>query len=112
MDELGSLFKALGENITKKDLQKLVKENDPDGSGAIDRVEFLNMMAAYTGRPDSINDIRRAFSEFDKVRTFATTTIAFVALYGFEADASQDGGGSIDAHELMRVCQMKIPKIL
>ena len=45
MTELGSCIRALGENPTEDELQDMINKFDDDGTGLIEFVEFLCLMA-------------------------------------------------------------------
>ena len=45
MAELGSCIRALGENPTEDELQDMINKFDDDGTGLIEFVEFLCLMA-------------------------------------------------------------------
>merc|ERR1719491_766261 len=70
----------MGQNPTEAQLQDMINVVDADGNGTIDFPEFLIMMARKMKAPDSEEDIKQNFREFD-----------------------QDGGGSISASELKHV---------
>ncbi|KAI9335474.1 calmodulin mutant SYNCAM56 [Obelidium mucronatum] len=44
-DELRSVMANLGEKLTEAEIEAMIRENDKDGDGRIDMVEFLAMMA-------------------------------------------------------------------
>ncbi|TFK07491.1 Calmodulin [Platysternon megacephalum] len=64
--ELGSIMLSLGQNSTEAELQDMIGELDPDGSGTIDFPEFLSMMARKMRDTDSEEEIREAFRGFDR----------------------------------------------
>nr|XP_023968152.1 calmodulin isoform X1 [Chrysemys picta bellii] len=64
--ELGSIMRSLGQNPTEAELQDMIGELDPDGSGTIDFPEFLSMMARKMRDTDSEEEIREAFRVFDE----------------------------------------------
>jgi len=78
--ELGTAERMMGQNPTEAQLQDMINVVDADGNGTIDFPEFLIMMARKMKAPDSEEDIKQNFREFD-----------------------QDGGGSISASELKHV---------
>jgi hypothetical protein len=44
-EELGTVMKSLGQNLTGSELQDMITEVDADGNGTIEFPEFLNLMA-------------------------------------------------------------------
>ncbi|OWF54269.1 calmodulin-like [Mizuhopecten yessoensis] len=70
-----------GCNPTKEEAERIIKENDMDGSGSVEYEEFENIMKIHILALEYQNDILRdAFKRFDK-----------------------DGNGSLDHEELRRV---------
>uniref|UniRef100_A0A2K5NRL0 EF-hand calcium-binding domain-containing protein 11 n=2 Tax=Cercopithecinae TaxID=9528 RepID=A0A2K5NRL0_CERAT len=51
---------------TEAELQDVINEVDADGNGTIDFTEFLTMIARKMKDTDSEEEIREAFSVFDK----------------------------------------------
>ena len=47
IQELGTVFKSLGQNLSEAELQDLVNDVDADGNGSIDFPEFRSLMAKY-----------------------------------------------------------------
>ncbi|XP_024056310.2 calmodulin-like protein 12 [Terrapene carolina triunguis] len=64
--ELGNIMLSLGQNPTEAELQDMIGELDPDGSGTIDFPEFLSMMERKMRDTDSEEEIREAFRVFDE----------------------------------------------
>eukprot|EP00944_MAST-04C_sp_MAST-4C-sp1_P000236 g236.t1 len=50
-DELGAVFKKLGNEVSSKELKEMILEVDEDGSGEIDFGEFLTMMERQKNAP-------------------------------------------------------------
>eukprot|EP00567_Pseudictyota_dubia_P012031 CAMPEP_0197434162 /NCGR_PEP_ID=MMETSP1175-20131217/1931_1 /TAXON_ID=1003142 /ORGANISM="Triceratium dubium, Strain CCMP147" /LENGTH=152 /DNA_ID=CAMNT_0042962781 /DNA_START=114 /DNA_END=572 /DNA_ORIENTATION=+ len=66
-DELGAVFRSLGELATDEEIEDLVREVDTDGDGVIDFSEFLAMMSKQKLMADDEPDVaREAFNMFDK----------------------------------------------
>lgn len=66
-DELGDIFRSLGELATDEEIAHLVKEVDTDGDGEIDFSEFVAMMSKQKEMAEDEPDIaREAFNMFDK----------------------------------------------
>merc|ERR1711881_68793 len=63
--ELKSAMRALGFEVKKEELKKMVADIDDDGSGEIDFGEFLQMMTGKMGEKDSREDIEKVFKLFD-----------------------------------------------
>ncbi|XP_059658121.1 calmodulin-2-like isoform X2 [Cornus florida] len=66
-NEIGTVMRALGGNPTEAELKDMINEVDADGSGTIDRQEFLDLMARrLKADPKTEGDLREAFRVFDK----------------------------------------------
>lgn len=66
LDELGNVFRALGQNPTPEEIQDIIKEVDADGSGEIDFDEFLQVLARQEAGADNDEEMLEAFKVFDK----------------------------------------------
>jgi calmodulin len=64
--ELGDLLRALGENPSQDELQKMILEIDEDKSGKIDFKEFLELYSRKIEDPDTEEDLFEGFKLFDK----------------------------------------------
>lgn len=62
--ELGAVMRSLGMDPTPRDLERLMKAVDTDGSGVIEFQEFLDLMSE--NNEISEEDIMDAFRLFDK----------------------------------------------
>ncbi|CAD6206422.1 unnamed protein product [Miscanthus lutarioriparius] len=65
-EELGTVTKSLGQNLTGNELQDMIMEVDADGNGTIEFPEFLNLMAHKLKDTDSEEEVKEAFEMFDK----------------------------------------------
>ncbi|KAH0451847.1 hypothetical protein IEQ34_019146 [Dendrobium chrysotoxum] len=63
-EELGTVFRSLGQNPTEVQLQNMISEFDADKNGAIDFPEFFNLMTSKTKATEK--ELREAFKIFDK----------------------------------------------
>ena len=66
LEELGELLRALGENPTEKELQKMMDQIDDDKSGRINFKEFLELYSRKVEDPDTEEDLIEGFKLFDK----------------------------------------------
>lgn len=64
--ELGTVMRSLGQNPSDQELDEMIREVDVDGNGTIDFEEFLQMMARKMKETDTEQEIREAFSIFDR----------------------------------------------
>eukprot|EP01120_Amphizonella_sp_Union-15-10_P003703 TRINITY_DN14118_c0_g1_i1.p1 TRINITY_DN14118_c0_g1~~TRINITY_DN14118_c0_g1_i1.p1 ORF type:complete len:153 (-),score=43.97 TRINITY_DN14118_c0_g1_i1:118-576(-) len=76
--ELRTVLHSLGQNPTEEELSEMIKEVDTDGNGAIDVDEFLMMMAKQMKNADSEEDIKHAFSVFNKNGKISVNEMRYV----------------------------------
>jgi Ca2+-binding EF-hand superfamily protein len=65
--ELKAAMKALGIQVKKEELKKMITDVDADGSGSVEFPEFLQMMTAKMSGADTKEDVMKVFSMFDEV---------------------------------------------
>ena len=63
--ELGTVFRRLGERPSDKELKDMVDEVDEDKNGTIEFEEFLNMMAMRLSNSDKILKVFKVFDKND-----------------------------------------------
>lgn len=66
INELGTVMRALGYNPTEHELQEMISEVDQDGSGTIEFIEFLQLMALKMQEDNNEDEINEAFRVFDR----------------------------------------------
>ena len=59
--ELKAAMRALGFEVKKEELKKMITDIDADGSGSIEFPEFLEMMTGKMGEKDSKEEIMKVF---------------------------------------------------
>jgi len=65
--DVGTALRALGRNPSEAELQKLIREIDPEGNGKIDFSDFLAIIKLEKDRKvDTEEEIQEAFKVFDK----------------------------------------------
>ncbi|CAG7852106.1 Calmodulin-2 Short=CaM 2 [Serendipita indica DSM 11827] len=62
--DLGIVMRSLGETPSEAEIQDMLNEIDPDGSGTINFPDFLTMMARRMKADDVEDEIRQAFEVF------------------------------------------------
>merc|ERR1712023_503673 len=67
--ELKAAMRALGFEVKKEELKKMISDIDNDGNGDIDFNEFLGMMTGKMGEKDTREDIEKVFKLFDDDNT-------------------------------------------
>ncbi|CAL1548363.1 unnamed protein product [Lymnaea stagnalis] len=80
--ELTTVLRAMGQNPTKAEVQKMISQRDDDNNGRIEYSEFIRMLesSGCKSRQEEEEELKRAFKVFDK-----------------------DNNGFITAHELKTV---------
>ena len=63
--ELKAAMRALGFEVKKEELKKMITDIDADGSGNIEFPEFLEMMTGKMGEKDTKEEIIKVFKLFD-----------------------------------------------
>ena len=58
-------MRALGFEVKKEELKKMISDIDNDGNGSIEFGEFLEMMTGKMGEKDTREDIEKVFKLFD-----------------------------------------------
>ena len=58
-------MRALGFEVKKEELRKMITDIDADGSGHIEFPEFLEMMTGKMGEKDTKEEILKVFKLFD-----------------------------------------------
>jgi len=64
-EELGILMRALGRQLSHKQLLDMMNEVDEDKSGSIEFNEFLKLMAKKFHQDDSVEEMKEAFEVID-----------------------------------------------
>lgn len=65
--DVGTALRALGRNPSEAELQKLIREIDPEGNGKIDFSDFLAISKLERDRKvDTEEEIQEAFKVFDR----------------------------------------------
>merc|ERR1719387_722585 len=59
-------MKALGVQVKKDELRKMITDVDSDGSGSVEFPEFLTMMTAKMSGSDSKEDVMKVYAMFDE----------------------------------------------
>ena len=120
MRELKAAMRALGFEIKKEELKKMISDIDSSGDGDIDFSEFLEMMTGKMGEKDSREDIEKVFKLFDDDNTnkISFRNLARVAeelgeniddeeLQDMINQADRDGDGEINIDEFYRIMKKK-----
>ena len=66
LDELGDVFRSLGQHYTQAELEEMIQEIDTDKSGSIEFGEFLQLMVKRERNLDTEEEMVEAFKVFDR----------------------------------------------
>merc|ERR1711975_125679 len=117
--ELKAAMRALGFEVKKEELKKMISDIDNDGNGSIEFQEFLEMMTGKMGEKDTREDIEKVFKLFDDDNTgkISLRNLRRVAQeLGENIDeevqdminqADRDGDGEINIDEFYRIMKKK-----
>merc|ERR1712227_638131 len=109
--ELKAAMRALGFEVKKEELKKMISDIDNDGNGSIEFQEFLEMMTGKMGEKDTREDIEKVFKPFDDDNTnkISFRNLARVAeeLQDMINQADRDGDGEINIDEFYRIMKKK-----
>ena len=65
-EELGDVFKSLGQHYSDAELDEMIAETDNDNSGSIEFGEFLQLMRRRMRDTDTEEELVEAFKVFDR----------------------------------------------
>merc|ERR1712139_433015 len=118
--ELKAAMRALGFEVKKEELKKMISDIDNDGNGSIEFQEFLQMMTGKMGEKDTREDIEKVFKLFDddKTNKISFRNLARVAeelgeniddeeLQDMINQADREGDGEINTDEFYRIMKKK-----
>merc|ERR1712159_103224 len=107
---------ALGLKTEEGELEGMVNEVDVDGSGSIEFTEFLTLMSRKMKASDTEEEMRKAFTLFDKngdgfispaelrvVMANVDENIDDEEVYGMIRIADLDGDGQISYDEFVKI---------
>eukprot|EP00499_Haloplacidia_sp_CaronLabIsolate_P007069 CAMPEP_0196781380 /NCGR_PEP_ID=MMETSP1104-20130614/9620_1 /TAXON_ID=33652 /ORGANISM="Cafeteria sp., Strain Caron Lab Isolate" /LENGTH=187 /DNA_ID=CAMNT_0042151609 /DNA_START=22 /DNA_END=585 /DNA_ORIENTATION=+ len=118
--ELKAAMRALGFQVKKAEIRKMIADIDKDESGTIDFEEFVEMMTGKMGERDSREEIMKVFELFDEDRTGKITfrnlkkvaqelgeNLTDEEIQEMIDEADRDGDGMIDPEEFYRVMRKR-----
>merc|ERR1712228_953085 len=102
--ELKAAMRALGFEVKKEELRKMITDIDADGSGQIEFPEFLEMMTGKMGEKDTkeeiLKDLKRVAKELGENMTEEE-------LQDMIDQADRDGDGEINPEEFYRIMKKR-----
>merc|ERR1711865_1009763 len=118
--ELKAAMRALGFEVKKEELRKMITDIDADGSGHIEFPEFLEMMTGKMGEKDTKEEIIKVFKLLDDDSTgkISFKNLKRVAkelgenmteeeLQDMINQADRDGDGEINPDEFYRIMKKR-----
>ncbi|VBB29083.1 unnamed protein product, partial [Acanthocheilonema viteae] len=113
--QIGQILRTMGQAFEERDLKKLIKEFDTDGSGEIEFEEFAAMVATFVVEDEKAGieeELREAFRLYDKegngyiavsdlrdILRALDENISVEELDEMIADIDTDGSGTVDFDE-------------
>eukprot|EP00008_Paramoeba_atlantica_P006448 CAMPEP_0201498216 /NCGR_PEP_ID=MMETSP0151_2-20130828/69987_1 /ASSEMBLY_ACC=CAM_ASM_000257 /TAXON_ID=200890 /ORGANISM="Paramoeba atlantica, Strain 621/1 / CCAP 1560/9" /LENGTH=149 /DNA_ID=CAMNT_0047889641 /DNA_START=45 /DNA_END=494 /DNA_ORIENTATION=- len=118
--DLGSVLRAVGQNLAEEELQDMIKEIDHDGSHTMDFAEFLTLMARAMYSNTAEERLLQAFQVLDdnqdgyitaeelrEVMSSFGETLTEAEVEYMMKEADVDGDGRIDYKEFCAVMLAK-----
>merc|ERR1711967_97233 len=107
--ELKAAMRALGFEVKKEELKKMISDIDNDGNGSIEFAEFLEMMTGKMGEKDTREDITGKISlrNLRRVAQELGENIDEEELQDMINQADRDGDGEINLDEFYRIMKKK-----
>ncbi|GMS83834.1 hypothetical protein PENTCL1PPCAC_6009, partial [Pristionchus entomophagus] len=119
-NQVGQILRTMGQAFEERDLKKLIKEFDTDGSGEIEFEEFAAMVANFVvaGEDDSglEDELREAFRLYDKegngyinvsdlrdILRALDDNVSEEELDEMITEIDADGSGTVDFDEFMEM---------
>ncbi|KAK8513907.1 hypothetical protein V6N13_005095 [Hibiscus sabdariffa] len=113
-EELSAYFTSIGDNVSKNDVQRVIRDFDDNGDDLLEFKEFIKLME---GGNESDDDIRRAFEMYEVDKGCGCITpIGLQQMLGRLGDAKSyqeckamigvfdlDGNGVLDFHEFQHM---------
>ena len=65
-EELGTVMRSFGQNLTEAELEDMINEVDADGDGTIDFPELLSLTTRKMKDTDTKEELGEAFKVFDR----------------------------------------------
>jgi calcium-binding protein CML len=96
-EELGNVFRSMGEEVDPEELKSMIEGVDDDGSGQIEFNEFMLLMCSNFGGHTFEEDMRKVFEEADPEDT---GLVSPETLFRIMKDST---GGSIPDREIWEI---------
>ena len=65
-EDVGLALRSMGALITGKEIRIFIEKYDPNRTGKVSQDDYINMLAEIEWKPDTEDDVKDAFSAFDK----------------------------------------------
>mmetsp|Transcript_82484 Transcript_82484/g.260385 ORF Transcript_82484/g.260385 Transcript_82484/m.260385 type:complete len:154 (+) Transcript_82484:108-569(+) len=119
-EEFGVIMRSLGRNLTADELKAMIAEVDGEGSGRVQFPQFLGCVATKLQENDSIEEMREAFTVFDRDKSGSVTAnelkhvmnslgeqVTNEEVEAMVKEADADGDGQLSFEDFLQFIQLK-----
>eukprot|EP00413_Alexandrium_margalefii_P043912 CAMPEP_0204590260 /NCGR_PEP_ID=MMETSP0661-20131031/49688_1 /ASSEMBLY_ACC=CAM_ASM_000606 /TAXON_ID=109239 /ORGANISM="Alexandrium margalefi, Strain AMGDE01CS-322" /LENGTH=153 /DNA_ID=CAMNT_0051600275 /DNA_START=45 /DNA_END=506 /DNA_ORIENTATION=- len=120
LEELGVVMQSLGRKLTTEELKAMIAEVDDEGFGRVQFPQFLKLVATKLQEVDSQEEMREAFTVFDRDKSGSVTAnelkhvmnslgeqVSTEEVEAMIREADADGDGKLSFEDFLQFIQQK-----